>query len=165
MKCFSFHKTYHNNNYHRRHERPNQSIIYWQPTTAKGKWLKWYQYSYYLKRHLLSKLSSINETLPAVFTLAVVLKVTTECYQNDNGGKSPANQHIDHAHVAVGADWSSTGEIKRQSFHHHPGKGGHEQKVDESCHYFTSSLVVEKTTTYSSYENKITLSNFKKNED
>lgn len=71
---------------------------------------------------------------------------------------------IDHAHVAVSADWSSTGEIERQSLHHHPGKGGHEQEVDESCHYFTSSLVVEKTT-YSSYEDKITLSNFKRNED
>lgn len=86
----------------------------------------------------------INERLPAVFTLAVVLKVATECDQNDNGGKSPANQHVDHAHVTVCADWSGTGEIERKSLHHHPGEGGHEQEVDEGCHYFTSSLVVEK---------------------
>lgn len=97
-----------------------------------------------IKRDIYFSNSTITKILPAVFTLAVVLKVTTESDQNDNGGKSPANQHIDHAHVAVSADWSSTGEIERQSLHHHPGKGGHEQEVDESCHYFTSSLVVEK---------------------
>lgn len=68
------------------------------------------------------------------------------CFTCNDGGDAPANGVVEPHRTVVDVALLSLHAVDMKAFHEHPGKGGHEEVMQENGHDCTQELEEERET-------------------